>query len=93
MARVESCARVCLFRWDLSAKPSQPVARFRHSGAVTGLHALNGRHLLSGGMDARLLLWDVRRPAQPLRDLVSLDRRRALFCSMAATNFRLLLLC
>jgi hypothetical protein len=51
------------------------VGRFRHAGAVTGLHALNGRHLLSAGMDARLLLWDVRRPSQPLRDLVSLDRR------------------
>ena len=64
-------------RWDMRAKPSQPVARLRHAGAVTGLQALNECHLATTGMDARLLLWDMRRTAHPLCDIASPDGRCA----------------
>ncbi len=51
----------------------------RQGGAVSGVEAVNERHLLSAGADARLLLWDVRRPAHPLRTVASPDGRHALF--------------
>ena len=51
-------AHIC--RWDLKVKPSAPCGRFRHAGAVRGIAALNDCHLVTAGMDARLLLWDVR---------------------------------
>lgn len=65
-------------RWDLRTKPSAPAARVRQGGAVVGLATLNERHLLSAGADGRLLLWDVRRPAHPLRTVASPDGRSAL---------------
>ncbi len=48
-------------------KPSAPALTWKHGGRVAGVHQANEQMVVTGAADGRLMVWDLRQAAHPLK--------------------------
>ncbi|GAB4814875.1 hypothetical protein N2152v2_001921 [Parachlorella kessleri] len=53
--------------WSMRERPTAPAASWQHGGRVAGVAQANEHQLVTAAADGRVMVWDLRQPALPLK--------------------------